>query len=46
MYLGVTESAQKLEVVPVQRDARIVYVLRCQLYLVVNYLAVSQYAAP
>ena len=46
MYLGVTESAQELEVVPAQRDARIVYVLRCQLYLVVNYLAVSQYATP
>lgn len=44
MCLSVTESAQELEVVPVQRDARIVYVLRCQFYLMVNYLAVSQYA--
>ena len=46
MYLSMTESTQQFEVVPVKCDARIVYVVRCQLNLVVNYLAVSQYATP
>ena len=44
MYLSVTESTQQLEVVPVKCDTRIVYVLRCQLGLVVNYLTPSQNA--
>jgi hypothetical protein len=42
MNFGVAESAKQFEVVPVQRDVRIIYVVRCQLCLVVNYLAVRQ----
>lgn len=44
MYLSVTESTQQFKVVPVKCDNRIVYVVRCQLSLVVNYLAPRQNA--